>query len=251
MHAHQRATTAGSLRLIDAISPSIIPGGYTNNMSLYERFQSRMSAVDKLVNMYRELCSARGILPRGRLDEAHSDLLWLPRSAVAFSLAAMDAYVDEVVTDKLGDYRACISLYVPMKNVLEQSDGTPCSSLCMHRSPTNKERHGARIWVDPSQPSGRTSLSFKSPEELIAAYRLLGHADIIESIAAIWPGPACTPTDIKQKLNVLIQRRNQITYEGDCDPDGHIRQIHPHYATRCKSFIEKVVIRLHRVAYEP
>ncbi|WP_188115175.1 MULTISPECIES: hypothetical protein [Salinicola] len=202
------------------------------------------------MNMYRELCSARGILPRGRLDEAHSDLLWLPRSAVAFSLAAMDAYVNEVVTDKLGDYRACVSLYVPMKNVLEQPTHPMCPRLCMPHQLTSDRRHGTRHWVDPSQPSGRTSLSFKSPDELIAAYRLLGHADIIESIAAIWPGPACTPADIKQKLNVLIQRRNQITYEGDRDPEGHIRQIHPHYATRCKSFIENVVIRLHRVAYE-
>jgi hypothetical protein len=91
--------------------------------------------------------------------------------------------------------------------------------------------------------------TYQAPEKILAAYEMIGHGTIFDSVSALWPGPRTTADDIKRTLANYVKRRNQIAHEGDREASGAVRHMRPEYANQCTAFVENLVSRLDRVVY--
>lgn len=72
----------------------------------------------------------------------------------------------------------------------------------------------------------RTKLEFASyqaPDKIIAAYSLIGKADIFDKVSGLWQGPDSSPEDIKNALAKYVTRRNKIAHEADLEHSGFPR----------------------------
>lgn len=216
-----------------------------------DQFNVTIVAADSLVAMYRELRQSRHLGARGRLDAANADLLWLPRSAIVVSVSALDAYVHHVVEER-----------VP--HIL-RGHGPPPDALCERLSTVLTIRNAASFkdalpmltandtldeLVTRLKDQSLSFLAFQAPEKVEEAYRLLGHEQIFEAVAAIWQGPNTEPNDLKRRLSAYVRRRNQIAHEGDLEANGQPRPIQPDYGADCRAFITGLVLRLNQVVYE-
>jgi hypothetical protein len=218
-------------------------------MSALAQFDANIVAADQLVAMYRELRRSRNLGARGQLSAANTDLLWLPRSAVVAAISALDAYVHQVLYDRIPRVLSTPPIPIALADVLAGiftiKNGNDFQSalpiLASHTSAND-------IFV-----SYRTQklefASYQAPEKIDGAYRLIGHADIFGEVAAIWPGPNSTAADIRRTLAHYTKRRNQIAHEGDRETSGVPRPMQPDYAVMCKDFVVALVSRLNRVEY--
>lgn len=218
-------------------------------MTAYTDFQNSITAANSLVQMYKELRTARGLGQRGRLTTQNEDLLWLPRSAIVTSLSALDAYVHAVLTDRIphvlqehsipNALAQAMSEIVPIKNAQTFREALPVLAA------TNIHQELANRLGDQSL----AFLSYQAPEKIIAGYDMIGHNSIFDSVSALWPGPNSTAADIKRTLASYVKRRNQIAHEGDREANGAVRHMQPQYASKVATFVENLVFRLNRVIY--
>ena len=218
-------------------------------MTAITQFESSIAAADQLVAIYFELRHSRNLGQRGRLDVGNTDLLSLPRAAVVASMSALDAYVHAVLYERIplalksnpvpDSLCELMSSAIPIRNGNSFRDAIPllvAQDSLAELSAKIKERTLA-------------FLSYQAPEKIIAAYELIGHDNVFERVADLWPGPATEAEDIKRNLAAYAKRRNQIAHEGDHDANGHPRAMQPQYAQGCRNFIAGLVTRLNRVAF--
>ena len=201
--------------------------------------------------MYSELRRHRGLARHGRLTPENEDLLWLPRSAVVAALSSLDAYVHAVLYDRIPHALKAqpvpdalceaMSSIVPIKNASSFRDALPVISVAnVHTELTARLRDQMLSF-----------LSYQAPEKILAAYDMIGHPSIFNSVSATWPGPRTTSDDIKRTLSKYVKRRNQIAHEGDRRLSGAVRRMRPDYANECVGFVENLVLRLNSVVYGP
>lgn len=218
-------------------------------MSVYVDFENSISAADKLLAMYSELRSLRGLGQRGALSTTNKDLLWLPRSAVVASLSALDAYVHSVIYDRLphalhrnpvpAPLCDAMASILPIKN----AEGFRSAVSILARSDSLAEL--AKTLKDRTL----VFISYQAPEKIIAGYELIGESDIFVRVSSLWPGPATSADDLKRYLANYVKRRNQIAHEGDLEHGGAERSMQPDYARGCKDFVINLASRLNRVVY--
>jgi hypothetical protein len=219
-------------------------------MAAVEQFTTNIAAADRLVAIYRELRSSRGLGARGRLNAANADLLWLPRSAVVASVSALDAYVHAVVYDRLphtfgqlaappDDLCDRLAQLMPIKNANSFKDAIPILAAV-----NSIEKLLLRL-----REESLAFQAFQDPDKVEKAYGLIGHANIFEGVSNIWPGPNSTAQDLKRRLHGYVRRRNQIAHEGDMEANGISRPIQPEYAQSCRDYMQSLVERLNQVVY--
>jgi hypothetical protein len=219
-------------------------------MTALAQFGVNIVPADQLVAIYRELRAARGLGARGRLDAANTDLLWLPRSAIVASIAALDAYIHSVVHDRLPHLfgqpvpppdQLCeeLSQLMPIKSIGTFKEALP--TLLAHDTI-------ARLLSRLSEKV-LAFQAYQAPEKIEAVYRLIGHEAIFDDVSDIWTGPNTTANDLKRRLAAYVRRRNQIAHEGDVEADGQPRPVQPEYATGCRQFVAGLVARLNQVVY--
>lgn len=199
--------------------------------------------------MYAELRRSRGLGARGRLDAANSDLLWLPRSAVVACLSALDSYVHAVLYDRVPvilrhadvpePLAKSLSSIIPIKNAGHFQDALPVLRATDSLSELSNQLRENTL----------SFLSYQSPEKIIAGYEMIGHPNIFDEVAALWPGPRTSSDDIRRYLANYVRRRNQIAHEGDLEESGSPRPMQPQYARECRDFTENLVQRLDRIVY--
>jgi len=201
--------------------------------------------------MYAELRRHRGLGRRGRLASPNEDLLWLPRSAVVAALSSLDAYVHAVLYDRMPHVlksdsipnALCVAMasIVPIKNASSFREALPVISAAnVHAELTTRLRERTLSF-----------LSYQAPEKILAAFDMIGHSSIFDSVSEIWPGPRTSSDDIKRLLAKYVKRRHQIAHEGDRESSGAVRRMQPDYANNCASFVENLVSRLNRIVYGP
>lgn len=201
--------------------------------------------------MYSELRRHRGLGQRGRLTPANEDLLWLPRSAVVAALSSIDAYVHAVLYNRIphalkaqpvpNGLCEAMSTIVPIKNAVSFQNALPVISAAnVHVELTKRLKNQVL-----------TFLSYQAPEKILAAYDIIGHPLIFDSVSALWPGPRRSADDIKRSLANYVKRRNQIAHEGDRETTGAVRHMRPQYANSCAGFVENLVSRFNRIVYGP
>jgi hypothetical protein len=218
-------------------------------MTAIAHFQSSITTADQLVAMYSELRRNRGLGQRGRLDTANSDLLSLPRAAVVACISALDAYAHSVLYERIPialrtnpvplPLCEAMSAILPIKNGSSFRDALPVLLL---------QDSSAELFTKLKEKT-LVFLSYQAPEKIIAAYDLIGHENIFDSVADMWQGPRTSAQEIKSTLASYVKRRNQIAHEGDHDANGNPRPMQPAYASGCREFTVGLVSRLNRVVY--
>lgn len=136
----------------------------------------------------------------------------LRRTAVVMAVAAMDSYMHWLVFRRLSDGRregdlpkSLAKLSVPFSDLASLADAL----IAARRA--NRE---VRPWVQVKSSVQKELLreTFQSFDQVASALALAG-------IEKGWSRTAekigCTANDIKERLNRIVHRRNQIVHEGD------------------------------------
>lgn len=201
--------------------------------------------------MYSELRKSRGIGLRGSVGQQNQDLTWLPRSAVVAAVSALDSYVHDVLYDKIP--LVLTSTYeIPTTLATAMASARPIKNADDFRS-ARKILASHNTLHELFVIFRETKLEFASyqaPDKIIAAYSLIGIPDIFEKVSALWQGPDSSPENIKESLARYIMRRNKIAHEADLELSGISRPMRSVYASSCQSFIENLVTRLDKSAYQ-
>ena len=136
----------------------------------------------------------------------------LRRMALVMSVAAVDAYLHGIVLRRLADVRrrvdlpkALAQLEIPFAELAALAD----TSIVARR--TNRR---TRPWVQV-----KAALQKRLLRETFQSYDQVGAAFATAGVAKAWPRVATAIGEdakvIKNRLNGLVHRRNQIVHEGD------------------------------------
>lgn len=203
--------------------------------------------------MYTELRKNRGLGARGRLDDENQDLLWLPRSAVVAAISALDAYVHQVVRERLS---AMFAGPIPPPNIPTGICDALAGILQIKSGAHFKEAVPLLMSHDTLaqllQKFDQEKLqfqSFQAPDKIIEAYGLIGELNVFDRVSDLWPGPNTTAADLRRRLTSFVQRRNQIAHEGDLERHGAQRPMQPDYALSCRDFVVNLVTRLDQIVF--
>ena len=165
--------------------------------SAIEQFRANIQRVHALGSIYQAL--------NAQTTEA-LDLSDLLRSEWVMAVSALDHYVHELV--KLGMleiYRG----YRPQTDAFSQFQITLGSALQAVNSPGNHE------WLEDQIRARHSHLSFQTPDNIANAIRLISPESLWSEVAAKL---IRTPQDTRERLSLIVNRRNQIAHESDMDP---------------------------------
>lgn len=132
-----------------------------------------------------------------------SDLL---RAQIVLTVSALDHYIHELT--RLG--------------MLEVLDGkrSPTDAFLRFQVPMNPVINGAigasgNTWFESEIREKHGYLSFQQPDKVADAVRLFSSCSLWSDVAIELEIPA---KDIKERLKLIVERRNKIAHEADIDP---------------------------------
>jgi hypothetical protein len=147
------------------------------------------------------LAAALATMTTSALDA--SDLL---RAQIVLGVSALDAFVHELT--RLG--------------ILEAVRGSRTPTPALQRFKIQLELHlqaaGGPIAVtsiDDAVRGNHSYVSFQQPDKIAEAIRLISTVDLW---GAVGTRMKLAPLDVKQRLAVIVDRRNKIAHEADVDP---------------------------------
>jgi len=147
----------------------------------------------------------------------------LRRMALVMAVAAVDSYMRGIVMRRIADVRrradlpkALARLEIPFSEIAALAD----ASIDAQRS-----GHRTRPWVQV-----KASLQRRLLKETFQSYDQVAAALAIAGVDQAWTKVASklreNPDNIKDRLNTLVQRRNQIVHEGDMKRVSRPRRLH-------------------------
>ncbi|WP_141018299.1 HEPN domain-containing protein [Azoarcus sp. DD4] len=136
----------------------------------------------------------------------------LRRTAVVMAVAAIDSYMHWLVFRRLSDVRregdlpkSLAKLSVPFSDLASLADAL----IAARRA--NRE---IRPWVQV-----KNSVQKELLRETFQSYEQVANALALSGVEKGWSRTAvkigCTANDIKERLNRIVHRRNQVVHEGD------------------------------------
>lgn len=101
-------------------------------------------------------------------------------------------------------------------------------------------------WLDTAVRSRHSILSFQQPDNIADAIRLFSEVRLWDEVGSRLGMPA---KEIKDRLRLIVQRRNQIAHEADLDPSypGVRWPISPADVTSATDFVTQVCEAIHQV----
>jgi len=165
------------------------------------------------------------------------DLTDVLRAEIVMIVSALDHYVHEVT--RLG--------------MLEVFDGkrpaTPAflrfdvSLECMLGAMTSATSGG---WLESEIRTRHGFQSFQNPEKVADALRLFSNAELWKAVAAELKED---PRTLKDRVELLVQRRNKIAHEADLDPSfpGVLWPINPPMAEHAIQFVSDLCEAIQKV----
>jgi hypothetical protein len=196
------------------------------------------------------LSRARGLLkastksqlpPRTRED--------LRRLALVMGVVAVDAYMHWAILRRLGVIRrqgelpkALRQLQVPFEELAAIAESTVEG---------RRRRVDSRPWVQLKNAAQKRLLkmTIQSHQEVADAMAMVGVTDGWRTVAGFMNSP---PEDVKQRLNRIVLRRNQIVHEGDIPRQARPRRVALNSILRADvaddlDFLKTLLTALHRV----
>lgn len=164
-------------------------------------------------------CRAEGLV---RASTAVADPLVaedMLRSALAFSVAALDTYLHWAIADAplSGTLPSALaSLDVPLIDMISLSEAVVA----------NRQRIRPKVRVRNTIERVILGHTFQSPKGVGDALLMLGKRNAFTKISGTI-SPAQTAQEIKDRLGKIVRRRNQVVHEGDMQ-----RQSRPQHVRR-------------------
>jgi hypothetical protein len=197
--------------------------------SAIEQFRISISRIRSLIAVYSfveaQTTSALDI----------SDML---RAALVMTVSALDYYIHEVT--KLG----MLEIYrgqrpeVPAFSRFQVSLGSFHCSL--NATPSDDS------WLENEIQLRHGYKSFQQSEKIAEAIRLISEKKLWEEVSKCM---GITPQTVKQKIDLIVDRRNKIAHEADVNPTypGDLWPIDETSVKEAVDFIEQVVETIHKL----
>ena len=144
----------------------------------------------------------------GQLTTPAVDLTDLLRSQIVLAVSAMDLYIHEIT--RIG--------------MLEGYDGKRPQTNAFSRFQVAMDavieaivRPGRNEWIESEIREKHGYQSFQSPDKIADAVRLFSGCELWPSVAAKL---GSTAKEVKDRLIIIVDRRNQIAHEADWAPSS-------------------------------
>jgi len=167
------------------------------------------------------------------------DLSDMLRAALVLAVSALDYYIHEVVRIGMLEIHRGLRPEPPGFSEFQISRGNARAGINAGQNIDSsledeiRQRHSYK--------------SFQKPDNIAKAVRLICDKNLWEEVSTNMSRPA---QDIKQLLNLIVDRRNKIAHEADIDPTlsiGNRWPIDELLVNEAVDFIEQVVESIHNI----
>ncbi|CBN55067.1 MULTISPECIES: HEPN domain-containing protein [Kamptonema] len=167
-----------------------------------------------------------------------SDIL---RAALVLAVSALDYYIHEVVRIGMLEIHRGQRPEPPAFSRFQLSLGSARAGI--------NAGQNIDAWLEDEIRQRHSYKSFQQPEAIADAIRLICDKKLWEEVSMSMGRPAKDP-QIKQQLNLIIDRRNKIAHEADIDPTlsiGNRWPIDELLVNEAIDFLEQVVESIHNI----
>lgn len=166
--------------------------------------------------------------------------LW--RAAIVLSVSALDDFIHRVTR---------IGMLEIAKGTRSATDAYRRFSVSLAAYDASKIAPAGVQWLDDEIRDRHGWLSFQQPDKISEAIRHVSSKSLWNEVAKIMSIP--TAADVKQRLQLVVDRRNKIAHEADMDPTvpGARWPITSVIAADAIKFIENVVEAILQVITTP
>ena len=178
--------------------------------------------------------------------EVRSDMR---RLSVVMAVAALDTYMHRLILERAFKHedlpKSLAQLDVPFEQLLSQADSTRDAARA---KPSNTR---PRVGVKRQLQERLLRETFQNYNALSRALKMAGRSKDWAPIGAKM-SPPMTPAEIKQRLDGVVHRRNQIVHEGDYErlqkpQKAKLNGMTQKQARRDIDFIEQMIEAIHAV----
>ena len=199
--------------------------------SALEQFESNIQRTRALAAIHNVL----GTRTTSALDT--SDIL---RSALVSAVSALDQYIHEIV--RLG----ILEIYRGLRtNTLSwlKFEVSLGNALQIRAAPDDDS------WLDSEIRERHSWQSFEHPDRVADAIRLISDVNLWDTVAS---DLGSVTADVKQRLKLIVDRRNKIAHEADIDPSFPNTRwpIDDQMVSDSTTFIEQVVHSIHKAVVD-
>ncbi len=196
--------------------------------SAIQQFRANIARVRGLGGLYVSL---------SRLTTPAVDATDVLRAEVVLTVSALDHYVHEIT--RLGMIEVFVGLR-PLTNAFRRFQVTIDAAII------GLGNVGDSSWFEQEIRERHSFQSFQHPDKIADAIRLFSPCELWPSVALKFGLPV---QDVKNRLRVVIERRNKIAHEADLDPSypGTRWPISHADADNAANFIEDLCEHIHSV----
>jgi hypothetical protein len=167
------------------------------------------------------------------------DLSDMLRAALVLAVSAVDYYIHEVVRIGMLEIHRGLRPEPPGFSRFQISLGSARAGINAGQNMDS--------WLEDEIRQRHSYKSFQQPDAIADAIRLICDKKLWEEVSTNMSRPA---KDIKQQLNLILDRRNKIAHEADIDPTlsiGNRWPIDELLVNEAVDFIEQVVESIHNI----
>ena len=160
-----------------------------------------------------------------------SDML---RYQIVMALSTLDHYIHELAREGMLEIYAGARQATPAYNSFQVSMGIAVSGV----------NCGGMDWLESVVRQKHGFLCFQHPDKVADAIRLISEIKLWDVVSVTM---GMTASDLKVRLKLIVNRRNQIAHEADLDPSfpGQRWSIAPADATGVIDFIDRLCHEIH------
>jgi hypothetical protein len=221
-------------------------------------FNSYDAADDTIVRAYGLLLGARPSAMRRRADgtrykrqstllpEVRSDMR---RLAIVMAVAALDTYMHRLIVERVYSHKSLpkglAQLDVPFEQLLTQADDTADAARAAPRDSR------PRVGVKRVLQERLLRETFQGHGDVSRALKMAGRSRDWRPIGEHM-SPPLNPAEIKDRLDGIVRRRNQIVHEGDYErlqkpQKAKLNRISQSQARSDIDFVSQVIDAIHDV----
>lgn len=199
-----------------------------------EQFRANMERARVLGGLYEAL---------GQLTTSAVDATDLLRAQIVMAVSALDHYIHEIT--RVGMLEVYDGVRPPTNAFLR-------FQVTMDAALTGLTGVSGNTWFETEIRERHGYLAFQHPDRIADAVRLFSSDPLWPSVAAQL---SLSVPDVKDRLRLIVERRNKIVHEADLDPSylGVMVRlpISPADSTSAVEFIQEVCEAIHAVVHPP
>lgn len=219
-------------------------------LSAIRQFRANMDRVRALGGLYEAL---------GQSTTPIVDVTDLLRAQIVMVVSALDHYIHSITRIGMLEVydgkrpptnafsRFQVTIDVAMTGIAGSSGNAWFEMAIRENAPDAPEVDDKpNAWLETAIRESHGHLAFQHPDKIADAVRLFSSSELWPSVASHL---GLTVPDVKNRLRLIVDRRNKIAHEADLDPDypGSRWPISPSESTDAVDFIQDVCEAIHVV----